>query len=610
MKAAYLIRCSTRQQDYERQILDLNRLAERFELEKPTDKLIFGEYITGKDDTTKGDRKSIKNLLKAAEEHSFDVLLINEVSRLSRDSVSGRTYIRKLNNLGIPTYFRDKGKWTINPHTKDIDNAFERELGTYFDGAADYLKSLKTQTASGRRLKLMDNQMTQTIAFGYKRLGGNDKYTKNTIIVDEEKAPIVTYIYKKYLEEGGTLKSTALATSAKFGIKFSVGKVNHALNYKGYHLGYTTVTTKDPDTKQEQEFKITFEKLVSLEDYNAAQKKLKANRTSAKIRNSKQKTHLLSKLIKCSFCGHSFTPRKRTDGRNSYSWTCMSRINNSDAECQSTININDDKINTVIWELIKKELINFGLYNEQEKQSKISYEESNIKEYINDISELEKQIQLLDKSDNNAFIAFQDAPSVIKDRVKQDYYKTLEENQKKREYINDQISILKLKKEYSENKIDRYNRVDFAKDYIEEVENNENKMREIFLSYIKVIYPYKVAYRVLVLEVYTTDDERIFVLLDGNQRTKQTAYYIRSCFAVWQNSNNRYEAFEKGDYFVVTNASSVMDTSEIIELLSYEEMTKICENNMWTLDYSNYPNNINKDFVSNIEKYNKRRNEI
>jgi hypothetical protein len=91
---------------------------------------------------------------------------------MSRDSVSGRVYIRQFNNLGVPVYFRDRRKWTIDIHTKEVDSSFEKELGSYFDGAAEYLKSLKTQTASGRRKRLADNQMIQgKPAFGYKKKG-------------------------------------------------------------------------------------------------------------------------------------------------------------------------------------------------------------------------------------------------------------------------------------------------------------------------------------------------------------------------------------------------------------------------------------------------------
>ena len=74
MEAAFLVRCSTDSQDYQRQLEDLKRVADNFGY-TVKDKNIFGEYITGKDDVTVRDRKSIERLRFAAERGEFDVIL-------------------------------------------------------------------------------------------------------------------------------------------------------------------------------------------------------------------------------------------------------------------------------------------------------------------------------------------------------------------------------------------------------------------------------------------------------------------------------------------------------------------------------------------------------
>ena len=56
-----MIRCSTKKQDYERQVNDLTRLAKKFGYTS-SDNMIFGEHITGKDDASKRDRQSIQRL--------------------------------------------------------------------------------------------------------------------------------------------------------------------------------------------------------------------------------------------------------------------------------------------------------------------------------------------------------------------------------------------------------------------------------------------------------------------------------------------------------------------------------------------------------------------
>lgn len=154
-----MIRCSTKKQDYERQVNDLTRLAKKFGYTS-SDNLIFGEHITGKDDASKRDRQSILRLKDAAVNREFDVVLVSEVSRMSRDPMSGRLYVRQLINMDIPVYFRDIDTWTIDPVTGKKVRDAETIIGAAFDAAWKYIKSMKTQIASGRRDELDNNQMS------------------------------------------------------------------------------------------------------------------------------------------------------------------------------------------------------------------------------------------------------------------------------------------------------------------------------------------------------------------------------------------------------------------------------------------------------------------
>ena len=99
-------------------------------------------------------------------------------------------------------------------------------------------------------------------------------------------------------------------------------------------------------------------------------------------------------------------------------------------------------------------------------------------------------------------------------------------------------------------------------------------------------------------------------MFDSNQKRNQVATYVRHAYAYFQNSERRCKTYEKGEYFYVPNASQLMDTESLEEFLSYDEMDKVCRDNNWTLDYSNYPNNINKNYVSNIERYNARKKSL
>lgn len=585
MKAAYLVRCSTNKQDYDRQISDLNKEAESFNL-LVHEKHIFGEHITGKDDTTKGDRLSITKLKNAVEKKEFDVILISEVSRLSRDPVSGRVYIRQFNNLKIPVYFRDKRKWTIDPHTGIVDNSFEKELGHYFDGASEYLKSMKTQITSGRRKKAEENQMViGRPAFGYKRRGGTDKAIKSTLVVDPEKSKIVIDIYKTYLEEGSTIKSTALFISDKYKVRTSVSRVYQVLTHPSYHSGKTVLSIKDPDRPESPPsvYTITYDIIISEEDYLAVKKKLEKNRNTLKTRYATQKVHLLTRLIKCPSCGHSFSPKRREDRRNAISWVCMSRINNQ-AECKSFINLNDDIIRSVLWSLLKIELITFIDIGDQQKNEKIKETLSRISLFEVERESLLREKKEVDKKEERAYRAYFDAPESIQERAKQSYYETTEKTSKERKYLESRIDYIDESIKDCNTLISRLKTMDITEGVINEIEADPSKKRALVTEYIKAIYPYKVNYRVVTLEVHTTSGI-YYVLINANQKRNRNAYYIHESLAIWQKGNNRVDTFPEGDYFFVGIPTILIDTEFWDTEFSFDRMVEACYLNDYVITY-------------------------
>lgn len=182
-RAALLLRCSTDAQDYERQKLDLLDTIKGMGY-TTSDDLVFGQYITGKDDVRKKDRESVAECKQAVREGKVDAIFINEVSRLSRDSIAGRLFIREFNDeYKIPVYFRDLGMWTINPTTRIVDRSFETMLGFYFDMAQNELKSMKTRFASGKRKNAREGKtIGGAVPFGFY------KDEDGKLQVDEEQA--------------------------------------------------------------------------------------------------------------------------------------------------------------------------------------------------------------------------------------------------------------------------------------------------------------------------------------------------------------------------------------------------------------------------------------
>ena len=619
MKAAFLIRCSTKNQDLDRQTRDLTRLAKSLGYEYDIENLVFGEKITGKDDVTIKNRESIDKLLRAAKEQKFDVVLVAEVSRMSRDPASGRVYVRQLINMSIPVYFRDIDTWTINPDNGKRVRDAEQVIGAAFDAAWKYLRSLKTQVASGRRNELDNNQISVGQPFfGYTRYGGKDKSKKNCWIVDEVAAEVVVFVFNEYIKDGSTLKSTALATTAKYGEllgkKFSVGSIEHILTYESYHTGIKKISLTDPDTEEIEVFDVKVPILVDTELFEKATAKRKNNRVKSEP-YPKQTTYILSKLLKCPYCGYTMTPRTKgndskgkttneryriINGRKALSWLCMSGINNA-TSCSNRISVANEKAEPIICELVKKELIVFANLNNEERElkveeltEKISHLASNIDNYNTHKSSLQKQL-------SKAYTVATMADESVLEMAMTEFNKTARTIRKEMSDCDSAIEQIKGEIENLANLKIFYSQPNLPSDIIEKAETDEAEKRKLVKELINKIVPYKITtfkkrhrdkglvtlnFGVVLLEVYTVNGI-YYVFYNANDRGDiRQAYYISGVFAKFQNSINKFDAYKEGEYFVISNADMVMETKEIDELITVNQMVEIAINNGWVLSYS------------------------
>lgn len=618
MKAAFLIRCSTKNQDLDRQTRDLTRLAKSLGYEYDIENLVFGEKITGKDDVTIKNRESIDKLLRAAKEQKFDVVLVAEVSRMSRDPASGRVYVRQLINMSIPVYFRDIDTWTINPDNGKRVRDAEQVIGAAFDAAWKYLRSLKTQVASGRRNELDNNQISVGQPFfGYTRYGGKDKSKKNCWIVDEVAAEVVVFVFNEYIKDGSTLKSTALATTAKYGEllgrKFSVGSIEHILTYESYHTGIKKISLTDPDTEEIEVFDVKVPILVDTELFEKAKIKRKNNRVKSEP-YPKQTTYILSKLLKCPYCGYTMTPRAKgndsrgkttneryriINGKKALSWLCMSGINNA-TSCNNRISVANEKAEPIIWELIKKELIVFANLNNEERElkveeltEKITHLASNIDNYNAHKSSLQKQL-------SKAYTVATMADESVLAMAMTEFNKTARNIRKEMSDCDSAIEQIKGEIDNLVNLKIFYSQPNLPSDIIEKAETDEAEKRKLVKELINKIVPYKITtfkkqhrdrglvtlnFGVVLLEVYTVNGI-YYVFYNANDRGDiRQAYYISGVFAKFQNSINKFDAYKEGEYFVISNADMVMETEEIDELITVNQMVEIAINNGWVLSY-------------------------
>lgn len=625
MKAAFLIRCSTKNQDLNRQTRDLTRLAKSMGYEYDLENLVYGEKITGKDDVTKKNRDSIDRLLRAAKEQRFDVVLVSEVSRMSRDPASGRIYVRLLINMNIPVYFKDIDLWTINPETGKKVRDAELVIGAAFDAAWKYLKSMKTQIASARRNELDNNRISiGQPYFGYKRYEGIDKSKKNQIVVNEEESEVVQAIYNEYLKEGATLKSTALAITDKYGEKlnrkFSLGTIEHILTYESYATGIKKVNLKDPDTDEVEVFDVSTPIIIDKELYEAAANKRKNNRVKDEPYPNQQ-VYLLSKLIKCPDCGYTLTPRRKAgefgqtyrlvNGKPAVSWLCMSGINNI-TDCTNRTSIANEKLEPIIWELVKKELIGYANMNDEKREEqireceeKIEYQNYSIQNFTKEIEKLKKRLSTAYQfSINAAEMAGDDED--MRTMAMEEFNRTAKGVRQEMKNFEKSIEQAKGELEKLRDLKTFYSQPTLPKDYLEQIEGNFTEKRNLVKQLITKIVPYRITTfkkkeresgaktcnkmitvknGAVLLEVYTIGGVyNVFYNANSKFQVK-TAYYVHGEYATFQNGIRKYPAYDEGEYFVISNANMVMETDDIDEVVTVNEFVDIAIANNWVIEY-------------------------
>lgn len=102
-------RVSLDSMDFQRQINDLQKVAEKFDYEVVS---IITEKISGAKNND--DRLGIQQLLSEAKQGKFQKILCTAISRLGRSTVQTFSLIEQLHQLGVSIYFQDLNSETLN----------------------------------------------------------------------------------------------------------------------------------------------------------------------------------------------------------------------------------------------------------------------------------------------------------------------------------------------------------------------------------------------------------------------------------------------------------------------------------------------------------------
>lgn len=397
MKVALYARFSSDNQR-EQSITDQYRVCEDY-VARQRDWTVVHRYkdeaISGTQDAT--GREGYRQMLSDAQARRFDVLVVHDLSRLSRDSVETEQARRRLVHWGVRLVTVADG----------IDTEHEgHELMSGFKGLMNqqFLKDLAKNTRRGMVGQVLKGNHGGGRTYGYRLVPqfhstdkdpyGQPKRIGSRLEIDPEQARWVKWIFVQYAEgmspikivdelnrlgvqppgvnfrRRSALKPTWCASALYGNVKFGLGLLNCS-TYKGELVWGKSKWPKDPDTKKKRRFlcpeaewiKTPAEHLRIVDDDLWARVRLRQlaiNQASSTIRaalhanarTGRRPKYLFSGLLVCGQCGRKFiVVNPREYGCSGWKYRGLS-------VCQNTIKVERALAESVLLAAIQNDLFN------------------------------------------------------------------------------------------------------------------------------------------------------------------------------------------------------------------------------------------------------------
>ena len=343
------------------------------------------------------DRSEMQNLLTAAQNHEFDILLVFMFDRLGRRQNETSAIVETFNELGVEV-------WS----TKEGQQRFESEadyLLNYMRFWAANGESRKTSMRVKTRLSQLVEQGSftgGTAPFGY-RLVNSGTYNKKgrelkKLEVVEKEAEIVKMVFDKTIKEGyGSFMMAEYLNSMK--IKTHNGRPFHSMAitrilrnpiYCGYYVRGESVSPKQPE-------------LVIIDEdlYNEAQRIVDGRMHDAaeedKVPRYTDSESIISGTVFCGHCGKKMCTTTHLDchftksgekrmGKRKMRYLCVGKAMRKN-ECDGQSAYVGEKIDAVVMKYLKE------CFEKIRTTPKDITVERNFKAHINDLKRKSNQLK-------------------------------------------------------------------------------------------------------------------------------------------------------------------------------------------------------------------------
>jgi site-specific DNA recombinase len=329
------------------------------------DHVYTDEAISGATD----DRVGLQRLLAAAQQkpRPFDVILVDDTSRISRDLSHSLEILKRVKFAGIRIVFVSQGFDTSAAQTQTLVTVH---------GLVDslYLEELGKKTFRGVEQNALNGLHTGGRVFGYRGVPiesaterdnyGRPKIRGVRLAVDPDQAPTIRRIFERYAA-GHSMKRIAidlnrdaiLSPQPREGRSqsWAQSSVRHILlneRYRGLVAWGKTKKERSPETgkriyrrKPEQQWRrreIPEQRIVSDELWTRTHARLKFVQENYGVREGKRRgraaasPYLFTGLLECSECGGSITiVSGRCRGRLDSRYGCSMHAQRGNAVCDN-----------------------------------------------------------------------------------------------------------------------------------------------------------------------------------------------------------------------------------------------------------------------------------
>lgn len=336
---------------------------------------IVREYIDRAQSGTEDNRDNFKKMIRDSERQLFDIVLTHKVDRFARNRYDSAIYKRKLRENDIKVIY------VAQAIPEGPEGAM---LESVLEGMAEYYsKNLAQETMKG----LKENAYKCKFCGGIPPLGYDVDATTKEYIINHTEADTVKRIFALYLEGRGyteiieELNNSGCTT--KIGNKFGKNSIYEILRNEKYTGTYIfNETAKKVKGKFNRHVKKEESEIIRIDGGMPVIIEREAWDDVQKIMNSRKRPgrksteiYLLSGILRCGICGSAMTSdTRKMKGRNKTYFYYRCYHNNGKNRCDLPSWSRDD-LETLVIELLEKELFSGDALNELTEKISEYYEE-------------------------------------------------------------------------------------------------------------------------------------------------------------------------------------------------------------------------------------------